>query len=140
MSKSIRKFFFLVLTLSLVYSCHSSRYSLPNFKYNSKIKNGWIVNRLPDYGDGHRDGCIIMGELSVSLVEENGKVIGQVFDATNDESMPYVQIVVNWGFENEVQTLVDSEGRFSFEKIEKLKNITFSSVGYRTLEVNFPAK
>lgn len=111
---------------------------MPNFKYNSKGRNSWIVNRVPDYGDGHRDGCIIMGELSVNLVEEDRMVSGQVYDESNNESMAYVQIIVNWGSESEIQYLADSQGKFTFKKTDQIENVTFSSIGYRTLKVRFP--
>lgn len=54
---------------------------LPAFTINSNNKNGKIVNRLPDYGDGHKDGCIIMSEMKVDLnISQQGTVSGLVSD------------------------------------------------------------
>ena len=54
----------ILILISIVFSgCVSYKgIKLSAFTFNSKKANSKIANRFPDYGDGHKDGCLVMAE------------------------------------------------------------------------------
>lgn len=113
-------------------------YKLSKFSYNGKIHNDIIVNRIPDYGDGHLDGCVIMSEMSLSLKSlENGKISGELKDVKSLESLSNGQLKIF--FKNIGSPLIlasDSSGKFQFDRKAKVEKISVFYVGYRGLTVD----
>lgn len=110
--------------------------TLPHFDFNGKNKNHWIVNRIPDYGDGHRDGCIVMGELKVSLKETSkGVYEGEVRDREDDELFTYATLIINDGTKEKRELHTDQYGKFSFQYTLPIQTISFKGTYQRELRV-----
>ena len=58
-----------MLVIIILGSCSTlpKGYKLSKFSVNEKNYNKYILNRTPDYGDAHLDGCIIMKEISLQV-------------------------------------------------------------------------
>lgn len=111
--------------------------TLPSFDYNGKSKNHWIVNRIPDYGDGHRDGCVVLGELEVSLQEKSpGEFTGWVEDIEEKELPVYATLIVNEGLAHERELHTDQYGKFSFRYDQPIETISFLGNYQRKLTIN----
>lgn len=130
---------FLLLNI-LLFSCRTSQ-TLPTFSYNGKVSNSLIAGRVPDYGDGHPYGCLIMWEFNLSLRENDDSVV--VAKVENAESHEIVSgSVLQIFFENEsspINLVVDATGYAKFIKKRPIVYIKLSSVGYRTLNI-YPNK
>ena len=131
----------IVVACIILSSCGSlpPGYKLSKFSYNGKYHNDLIVSRVPDYGDGHLDGCVIMGEMHLSFEPaKNGSIVGTVRDVKSLDALPnaLVKLVLN-----ESQTPVglssDSVGKFQIDHFAQVRQIVVSSVGYRPLVVDF---
>ena len=57
----------LLLVIAAGCSAVPKGYKLSEFYFNGKKDNTRIESRIPDYGDGHPDGCMVMGEMSLAL-------------------------------------------------------------------------
>ncbi len=80
----------LILTL-LISSCSGTKNltELSELTIENRPSNKLIVERKPDYGIDGRDGCVVMGEISMNINElEYGKSIrGKVFDSKTKEPL-----------------------------------------------------
>ena len=114
------------------------RYKLSKFSYNGRTHNDFIVNRIPDYGDGHLDGCLVMAEMYLSLRSlENGIVSGELKDAKSLESLQKGQVKIFFkDIESPIIITSDSSGKFQFDRIAKVEKISVYYVGYRGLTVD----
>ncbi len=67
------KYSIIVLFLFLISSCAITNYGgkLSAFTFNGKNRNSYIVDRFPDYGDGHKDGCIVESEIRLEINRTN---------------------------------------------------------------------
>jgi hypothetical protein len=121
-------------------NCSLSRHiKLPKFSYNNKFHNSLILNRVAEYGDGERDGCIIMPEMYLSLKSvDRKKFEGEIKDAKCLEAISYasIQIFVDHT-ESSIQLQSDVNGRFSFIRQPNISKLKVSTVGYRTLVLDF---
>lgn len=132
------KFLCLIFILLLV-GCYSGRHGvkLSKYSYNDKFHNSLIVNRVPDYGDGHRDGCIIHNEFLLSLKSSvNSEVIGYVKDVETLESMSGANISI-WfqGEASPANVVADSNGQFKFVRVTDVVKIEVNFIGWRTMVV-----
>lgn len=100
------------------------------------------MNRIPDYGDGHLDGCLVMGEMFLSLKSSEGSIVkGQIKDVESKDSLANANIKIY--FLNSVEPLQlssDSNGNFEFYKKSKINQINVEYVGYRNLAINFEGR
>ena len=70
---------------------------------------------------------LLMG-MSVTLFAQNGKIQGRVFDATNNEPLPFTNIVI-WG--TGIGATSDLDGNFSFTGLEPgYVRLAATSVGF----------
>jgi hypothetical protein len=122
----------------LIYSCSSiPGYQLSRFSINGESKNSWIVDRKPDYGDGHQDGCITMSEmdLKVNLIQ-NDSVLFQVKDVKTQEPLIATIELVSDHQKPKMILQTDLLGVVSSPLTNTYQQIKVYSVGYRTLIVN----
>jgi hypothetical protein len=131
----------IVVVCIILSSCASlpRGYKLSKFSYNGKYHNDLIVNRVPDYGDGHLDGCIVMWEMHLTLESsKNGGIAGTVTDVKSLDPLPNALVKV---FLTENQTPVsvssDSVGKFQLAHFAQVRQIVITYVGYRSLVVDF---
>ena len=126
-----------ILVIIILGSCSTlpKGYKLSKFSVNEKNYNKYILNRTPDYGDSHLDGCIIMKEISLQLLSSDGKLInGYIKDVQSKEPLEYASIEIYLdGQINPLKLASDSKGHFKFNKNSKINSINTSSLGYRTL-------
>ncbi len=126
---------FMSLTLGVVTGSGAFQ-TLPHFEFNGKNKSHWIINRIPDYGDGHRDGCIVSGEWKVSLKETSqGVYEGEVRDREDDEFFTYATLIINDGTKEKRELRTDQYGKFSFQYTLPIQTISFKGTYQRELRV-----
>lgn len=127
----------IILIIILIHSfCSCSVYKgerLSSLMINAKVRNSHIVNRRPDYGDGHRDGCIIMQEMKVKLVINNDTIKGYALDVLSDKPLVNASVVGKLNSDTVIATaLTDGEGKFHFFHSQKVTRLVINSIGYRT--------
>ena len=114
---------------------HNSEVSV--LKIEGKKRNSLIENRKPDYGNGHRDGCIVEDQISMNIVSLNDKhVSGNVTDSKTIKPVPFASIKLIFRNSDTLKTIVDSMGKFDINYLNELSKIQAGSIGYRTLSVN----
>ncbi|HET8963666.1 MAG TPA: carboxypeptidase-like regulatory domain-containing protein [Chitinophagales bacterium] len=110
---------------------------LSSFTILGKNHNQFIENRVPDYGDGRRDGCVVEGQLSLNLnALKKDSIAGIVFDSKTSEPIAFstIRLVQENNSTNQVTT--DSLGEFHIKLKYKIIEIQIEYIGYRTLNVN----
>jgi hypothetical protein len=111
------------LFLIFLYSC-VNKYQGQNLSVltiNSKMKNSKIVDRYPDYGDGHKDGCIVMSEMQVDLnLREKGIVSGLVSDVTSKQPLPAASIRILTDTGRVLTLATGPEGKFLLNVNERI--------------------
>ena len=134
------KRFYLIFALFILISCSiSNNAQLPKFSYNNKYYNSLIKNRVPEYGNGERDGCMPMAEIYLSLKSENQKEFrGEIKDVRSLEPISYasIQIFTN-NSDTPIQLMSDINGHFDLTRQSGISRLTISTVGYRTLILDF---
>ncbi len=117
-------------------------YKLAQFSVNEKKYNHLIINRVPDYGDGHSDGCIIMNEMSLKLFNTHDKLIsGFINDIYSEKRLKNANIQIYYTYQNDpVIISSDSSGNFVFLKNEKIYSVNILSLGYRSLNIKLEGK
>ena len=110
--------------------------SLSELTINDKKQNNNIVNRYPYYGDGHKDGCIVMSEMSLKLHYKNGKILGKVTDVATGLRMMNVAISLRTAGNTTISAVTDSLGTFTVILDGKASTIRLESVGYRNFLAN----
>ena len=136
------KRFYLIIALFMMISCsirHNAQ--LPKFSYNNKFHNSLIVNRVSEYeyGDGKRDGCTPMAEIYLSLKSANQKEFrGEIKDVRSLDPVSYafIQIYTN-NTDTPIQLMSDLNGHFDLTRQSDISRLTISSLGYRTLILDF---
>ena len=117
-------------------------YKLAKFYYNGKPANSCIMSRKPDYGNGNLDGCVIMQEMSLALVNSGQTVIsGMIKNVSSSKVVKGASITIS--FLDEIQPLrfaSDSNGNFEFTKNQKIDFISINSPGYRPLIIKLTGK
>ncbi|WP_439185854.1 hypothetical protein [Carboxylicivirga taeanensis] len=104
-------------------------------------RNELIVNRKPDYGYGHRDGSVILQEISMDIHKLNEScVIGKVFDSKSEEPLhnALISIVtIQSGLTSIQKYKTDSEGTFKAELKGTIEKIQVEFIAFRTLKIDF---
>ena len=110
---------------------------LSKFTYNNKNRNIFIQNRIPDYGDGHSEGCIILGQVFLSLNSTVYKTKGFVKDVETLEPLIGSKISI-WFQSNDDSVIIisDSIGEFEINSKLKISKIEVEHLGWRNLVVN----
>ena len=128
----------LLLPVCMLIGCAVSHgVRLPKFSYNNKYHNSLIINRVPEYGDGRRDGCLIEPEMYLSLKSANRKNFeGEIKDVRSQQPVSYAFIQINIT-DSFVQMQSDVNGHFSFIRQSDISKLKVSAIGYRTLTLDF---
>ncbi len=131
---------FLIFSLFVV-SCSSTRHGvkLSKFSYNEKFHNSLIVDRVPDYGLTGKDGCVVEGQILLSLKSSvNSEVVGVVKDVKSLEPMIGANVSV-WfeGLNSPVSIVADANGEFKFVRQSAVTKIEVQFVGWRTMVLDF---
>ena len=93
--KNNRLFIFISLSALLLFGCYSNKYDLkyPDLKIEGKKSNKFIVNRIADYGNGHQDGCIKGGQMSLNIdAISKDSIAGYIFDSKSKEPLYFSTI------------------------------------------------
>ncbi len=132
----------LILTV-LIASCGGTKNltELSELTVENKRLNKLIVDRKPDYGISGRDGCVIMGEISMNIAElNNGKSIrGKVFDSETKEPLINAKLklsVKQNGMNSTSEINSDENGIYQAKFKGELKKIEVEYVAYRNLKIN----
>jgi hypothetical protein len=134
----VKSIILLVFISIFAVSCSSIReYKLSKFDFNNKSHNSLILNRIPDYGDGHLDGCIVMSEMHLSLKREvKDSIVGVVKDAKTTEPVIAEIKIYFKDLEQPITLTNNGSGTFSFTKIKEIDMVSISSIGYRRLVID----
>jgi hypothetical protein len=128
------------LTAILLFGCRSVKQSAPQstFSINGKECNECIKNRTPDYGIDNKDGCIILGEISLSLIFISiDSIAGVVVDSKTAEPIPIARVkFIQKTPEGAKVVNSDSLGEFQTRLTNGLKRIQIEYIGYRTLLID----
>ncbi|WP_348800190.1 hypothetical protein [Flavobacterium adhaerens] len=127
--------FYLFLFL-ILFGCRTKyHYPLSQFKLNGKIKNNYIQERKPEYGDGNRDGCIILSEISLNLNISNDSIIGKVLDTKSGEGLISASVYLQFENNEETSIITNQNGDFSAKTSKKLLSIKIQYLGFRQIYV-----
>lgn len=127
--------------LVLLLGCVSieQRVKPARFSYNDRMRNFLIIDRIPEYGDTKKDGCVIEEQIYLSLKTlDKTNFIGAVQDVETLDPLPGAIIHVH--LSNTGQPLIvtaDQNGKFSFDTETEIKKIDISLIGWRTLSIDF---
>jgi hypothetical protein len=130
----MRILYLLMSSLILMTSCVTKYQGqkLSVFTINSITKNNKIINRFPDYGDGHKDGCIIMSEMKVDLnVRKEGKISGLVSDVYTKVPLTSASVKLLSKSGKEITLLSDKDGKFVVALEAGLSRLQVSYLSYR---------
>jgi hypothetical protein len=132
----------LILTL-LISSCSGTKNltELSELTVENRPSNKLIVDRIPDYGIDGRDGCVVMGEISMNITElENGKSIsGKVFDSQTKEPLINAKltlIIEQNGSSNKRTINANENGIYQSDLNGELKKIEVEYIAYRNLKID----
>ena len=103
--------------------------------------NKLIVDRKPDYGIDGRDGCIVMGEISMDISGlVNGKSIrGKVFDSETRDPLINAKLTLfidQEGSTKKIEIVANENGIYKSELNGKLNKIEVDYIAYRTLKID----
>jgi len=133
----------LILTF-LISSCSGTKNltELSELTIENKSSNKLIVDRKPDYGISGRDGCVVMGEISMNITElKYGKSIrGKIFDSETKEPLINAKLKLTIdqnGSEKTSDVYSDENGIYKSELVGELKKMEVEYIAYRTLRIDF---
>lgn len=133
--------YLLIITTFLLLTSCINQYKgiqLSTVTVNSKRANHLIVDRFPDYGDGHKDGCIIMSQMRLHLsFNKPGVITGQVSDVSSKEPLQNALVILNDNLGLTDKVVTDSLGQFSTSTQGKIIGLQIDYIGYRRLVVKF---
>ena len=127
------------LSIIMVFTLHACAtykgVTLSAVTINGKKSNHKIVNRYPDYGDGHADGCLILAEMKAVLYLDQQKlnISGKLTDVVNAEIMRNADITLTMIDSTEARIKTDENGAFAFKANTRIQKVSFWSIAYRTL-------
>jgi len=136
----MRKYIILLIFSICLSACFSNRekFVLSKFSYNNKFRNSLIVDRVPDYGDGHSEGCIVMGEMYLSLTSSSHvETLGEIYDAKTLE--PLSGAILKVYLKNQeapIKINSDMHGKFKLIKQSEILKMESSYIGYRDLSID----
>jgi hypothetical protein len=124
-----------IISLLASVNCFAQRVHISELWYNGKRHNSLIVDRIPDYGDGRPDGCVIMGEMKLALRDTDQQTVeGLVKDVDNGKPvLSEVWMLRKDGSSDTFKT--DMQGRFVFTRSSPVKKLRVRSIAYRPLQV-----
>jgi hypothetical protein len=134
------KYILFIISVFTIHACASYKgITLSACTINGKKSNHKIINRYPDYGDGHADGCLVLLEMKADLYVDKQKtnVSGQITDVVNGQQMRNVDVMITMTDSTEVKLRTDQYGKFMHMTKTPVRKIAFWSVAYRTLTINF---
>lgn len=126
----------ILVSMSTMESCISQHnYPYSQLRYNGKRYNSLIVNRIPDYGDGHRDGCVIWPEMKLELRDLDQQTVGGLITDVEDKRpvLAQIRIVRKNGVSEILST--DSLGKFIFIKSSPVTKLYVTSRNYREMNI-----
>ncbi|MCH4824551.1 carboxypeptidase-like regulatory domain-containing protein [Gramella lutea] len=134
-------FFYLIIVITSLFSCTSTRPEfLSNLTIENKNQNRLIENRKPDYGIDGKDGCEVLGEISMNIIEiEPGFIKGKIFDSENKDPLINADIYLILSGEKKNDTLniySDQDGNFQKEFDGVIQEIEVRYIAFRNLNVN----
>lgn len=127
--------FILGLFLLIAFGSQAQTALYPEFRYNGKSLNNLILYRIPDYGDGRRDGCIVADEMSLYLCNKDAVIEGQVRNVTSGLPLGHAMIEIRWRNLKKETIYADSIGHFRFKKSSMIKRLTVKYLTCRTLTI-----
>jgi hypothetical protein len=133
------KYTLAVIYIFTMHACTSNKgITLSTCTINCKKANHKIINRYPDYGDGHADGCLVLAEMKADLHVDKHKtnVSGQITDVVNGQQMQIVDVTVIMTDSTEVKLRTDQNGKFVYAAKTPVQKLAFWSVAYRNLTIN----
>ncbi len=135
------KCFCLIIVITSLFSCTSTRPEyLSNLTIENKSQNRLIENRKPDYGINGKDGCEVLGEISMNIIEiEPGFIKGKIFNSENKDPLINADIYLILSGEKENDTLniySDQDGNFQKEFNGVIQEIEVNYIAFRNLKVN----
>jgi hypothetical protein len=100
---------------------------------DGRNRNGRIVNRYPDYGDGHLDGCIVMPEMRVDLYQNQKfkSITGKISNVESGESLASANVTLFTTDSNLVQISTNSKGEFEIVSDRIFVSIRVDYLAYR---------
>ena len=132
----------LILTL-LISSCSGTKNltELSELTIKNQPSNELIVDRKPDYGIDGRDGCVVMGEISMNITElEYGESIqGKVFDSQTKEPLINAKltlIIEQNGSLKKKEIKANENGIYQSDLNGELKKIEVEYIAYRKLKID----
>lgn len=129
------KILFTILTFVLLSGCVSYQgNTLSAFTLNSKKANSKIVDRFPDYGDGHKDGCLVMAEMHLVLtIDKAGLVKGEISDVDSGTPLSNASVILQTDSHQNIRLTTDSLGLFQTKINGSLKAARIDYIGYRRM-------
>lgn len=130
------KYLLSIITALTLYACATYKgITLSTVTINGKKSNHKIVNRYPDYGDGHADGCLVLAEMRAALYVDQHKsnISGKLTDVVNAEIMRNADITITMIDSTEAKIKTDENGEFAFKANTRIQKVAFWSIAYRTL-------
>ena len=125
----------LILVFTIFSGCVSYKsIDLSTFTFNSKKANRKIVDRFPDYGDGHKDGCVVMAEMHLDLkTEKIGQIKGRVSDVSTGMPLNNALVLLKTDLQQDIRLTTDSLGSFQTQIPGKLNEVRLEYLGYRRM-------
>lgn len=127
----------LILLLFVGCMSHKRHYELPTFSLNGKEQNQLIFDRVPEYGDGNKDGCIVGAQFSLSISLDSTFLSGEITDAESKEPVGFSIVRCFSKGKNFVNIAANENGYFECNLTEQPDVMEVKSVGYRTLIIDF---
>ena len=114
---------------------------LSELNIENRPSNKLIVDRKPDYGIDGRDGCVVMGEISMNITElKYGKSIqGKVFDSQTKEPLinaKLILIIEQNGSIKKKEINANENGIYQSDLNGELKKIEVEYIAYRNLKID----
>tara|TARA_R110002049_G_scaffold307457_1_gene507997 strand:- start:176 stop:619 length:444 start_codon:yes stop_codon:yes gene_type:complete len=143
MSKNQMRVYIIIIAAILISSCSGTKNltELSELTIDNRPVNKLIVDRNPDYGIDGRDGCVVMGEISMDIAElENGKSIrGKVFDSGTRNPLTNAKLTLfidEEGSTKKIEIEANENGIYQSELNGKLNKIEVDYIAYRTLKID----
>lgn len=138
----INKPLLIVLIVALAgCSVLSPGYKLSRFSFNGKYHNGLIQYRIPDYGDGHLDGCVVASEMTLSLKRNKDSIYsGELKNVRTGEAISNAQIQVTLKDTTTIKIGTNENGSFEFIDNRRIIYINVSGLGYRSINIDLSKK
>ncbi|MCX2681380.1 hypothetical protein OOZ15_15610 [Galbibacter sp. EGI 63066] len=132
-----------ILILVILANCTGTKSvtELSNLIIENKSANKLIENRIPDYGLTGRDGCVIMDEISMDIIElRNNYVRGKVFNSKSNDPLFDARLNLYLNTDKQTDTIkfnANSNGYFEKEFKGSLEKIKVEYIAYRNLIIDF---